>query len=150
MREETSLRPAGSGATEAQLADGRSHGTGYCRTCPMCSSRNQIGCSILPKPFWLQLAPWQPPGKFTYAFEIPSKTRDYGKLAWRIAYSASCFYLWICSGIHSAALHGRNRSRCFWLQVTESSPMTAGDSENLASPPRVTTTTLSPKTCTKW
>jgi hypothetical protein len=29
---------------------------------------------------------------------IPSKTRDYGRTANRIAYSASCFYLWICSG----------------------------------------------------
>src|SRR5882757_2217115 len=55
----------------------------------------------------------------------------------------------LSTDIHSAALHGRNRSRCFWLLVTESSPMTAGDSEGLASLRRVTTTTLSPKTCTK-
>src|SRR5258705_9063480 len=43
MREETSRGPANSGDAEAQLADDRSHSTGYCRTCAMCSSGNQIG-----------------------------------------------------------------------------------------------------------
>src|ERR1700730_11523402 len=70
MREETSCRPAGSWDAEAQLAYDRSHSTGYCRTCPMCSSGNQISCPILPKPFWLQLVPWQPQAKFIYQFAL--------------------------------------------------------------------------------
>src|SRR6266851_3781621 len=72
-----------------------SYGTGSCRTCPMCGSGNQIGCPILPKPFWWQRAPGQPPGKL---FEIPSKTRDHGRTVNRISYSVSYFCLWICSG----------------------------------------------------
>jgi len=34
------------GMPEAQLADDRSHSTGYCRTCAMCSSGNQIGAPL--------------------------------------------------------------------------------------------------------